>query len=273
MANLEALIETVKEAGYNEANAAAKVCQDIVLKAIAASGFSPYITIKGGVVMSSITGNIRRATQDMDFDFIRYSLEEDSIRRFIDRLNCLEGITILVSAPIEELSQREYHGKRVHITIKDDSGHTLQSKIDLGVHKQNQIEQDKYCFDVCLDDKGAGLLINSKEQIFTEKLRSLLRFGPFSTRYKDIFDLCYLSNNMDQDRLMQCLNTLIISDPGIRENSMEAILARVNQTFHNRSYLRRLEQSRSTNWLGITVSDALDTIRAFLTALAVRQRH
>jgi len=28
-----------------------------------------------------------------------------------------------------------------------------------------------YCLDVCLDDEGASLLINSKEQIFAEKLR------------------------------------------------------------------------------------------------------
>lgn len=82
------------------------------MKAIAASDFSSHITIKGGVVTRSITGNIRRATQDMDLDFIRYSLEEDSIRRFIDRLNCLDGVAIHISAPIEELSQQEYHGKK-----------------------------------------------------------------------------------------------------------------------------------------------------------------
>jgi hypothetical protein len=37
------------------------------------------VTIKGGVVMRSITGNVRRATQDMDIDFIRYSLSDESI--------------------------------------------------------------------------------------------------------------------------------------------------------------------------------------------------
>ncbi len=30
-----------------------------------------------------------------------------------------------------------------------------------------------------------------------EKLRSLLRFGPLSTRYKDIFDFCYLKDHVD----------------------------------------------------------------------------
>ena len=44
--------------------------------------------------MRSITGNVRRATEDLDLDFIRYSLEDESIRYFISKLNCLEGIRI-----------------------------------------------------------------------------------------------------------------------------------------------------------------------------------
>lgn len=145
--------------------------------------------------MRSITGDVRRATRDIDFDFIKYSIEEDSIRRFIDKLNCLEGITIQISGPIEELSQQEYRGKRVWVVIRDNSGHTFKTKMDLGVHKNIQIEQDEYCFDVCHDDEGVCLLMNSKEQIFAEKLRALVKFGIFSGRVKDIFDLC-ISPNM-----------------------------------------------------------------------------
>lgn len=254
------LIKDVEKEGYNQANAAAKVCQDIVLKAIEASDFGSHVTIKGGVVMRSITGNIRRATQDLDLDFIRYPLKEDAIHRFIDRLNCLEGITISISAPIEELSQQEYHGKRVYVTISDDAGRSLKSKIDLGVHKQMQIGQDEYCFDVCMDDQGASLLINSKEQIFAEKLRSLLRFGPLSTRYKDIFDLCYLSGEIDKNRLAQCLEAYVFSDPRMRENDMEAIRRRLDQTFQNRQYRQRLERSNHVNWLESNVPQAFDKI-------------
>ena len=236
MANLEELAWTVRNDGYSEVNAEAKVCQDIVLKAISSSSLSRNVTVKGGVVMRSITGSSRRATQDMDLDFIRYSLSDEAIRLFIHKLNCLDGITIRIDGEITELSQQEYNGKRVLVIIEDDTGHSFKSKIDLGVHKQVQIEQDEYCFDVCLDDVGASLLINSKEQIFTEKLRSLLRFGPLSTRYKDIFDLCYLSEHVDKDRLMKCLNTYIFSDSNMRENDMGAIMKRVNQTFTDKLY-------------------------------------
>ena len=267
MANLDEMTAAVIREGYNQANAAARVCQDIILKAISESRFSDHITVKGGVVMRSITGDARRATQDMDLDFIRYSLEEDSIRRFIDRLNCLDGISIRVSAPIEELSQQEYHGKRVFVLIEDDTGHSLRSKIDLGVHKQVQIEQDEYCFDVCMDNEGASLLINSREQIFTEKLRSLLKFGPLSTRYKDIFDMCYLSAQVQQDRLMRCFDTYIFEDPGMLELNISDIRNRVRRTFENRTYRQRLERSRSSNWMDITPAEAMKTIEEYLGSI------
>lgn len=267
MIHLITLINEVRQEGYSETNAEARVCQDIVLKAIEASQFSQHITIKGGVVMRSITGDARRATQDMDLDFIRYSLEEASIRRFVERLNCLDGVTIQIAGEIEELSQQEYHGKRVYITVTDNTGYVLKSKIDLGVHKQLQIEQDEYCFDVCMDDEGASLLINSREQIFTEKLRSLLRFGPFSTRYKDIFDMCYLSSQLDHDRLMKCMGIYIFSDTGMRENSTADIVKRLDTTFRNGSYRRQIERSRNTNWMGVPVTEAMETVLAFLKTL------
>ena len=56
---------------------------------------------------------------------------------------------------------------------------------------RKQIEQEAYCFDITYDDEGASLLINSNEQMLSEKLRSLLKFGTFSTRFKDIYELCF----------------------------------------------------------------------------------
>lgn len=267
MANLEVLVWIVRNDGYSEVNAGAKVCQDVVLKAISNTSLSRNVTIKGGVVMRSITGSTRRATQDMDLDFIRYSLSNEAIRTFIEKLNCLDGITIRIDGEITELSQQEYNGKRVLVTIEDDAGHSFKSKIDLGVHKYVQIEQDEYCFDVCLDDVGASLLINSKEQIFTEKLKSLLRFGPLSTRYKDIFDLCYLSEHVYRDKLMKCINTYIFSDSSMKENDITAIRRRVERTFSDKLYRQNIERSVRFNWLGIKVDEAFSKITSFLETL------
>ena len=48
---LRDLIDTVRNEGYSQANAEARVYQDIVLKAIDKSSFATHITLKGGVVM------------------------------------------------------------------------------------------------------------------------------------------------------------------------------------------------------------------------------
>lgn len=267
MVSLDKMAEQVRNEGYSEINAEARVCQDIILKAISASQFSHNVTIKGGVVMRSISGDARRATQDMDFDFIRYSLSEESIRLFIDKLNCLDGITITITGDIEELSQQEYRGKRVYVNISDDSGNVFMSKIDLGVHKNIQIEQDEYCFDLCMDDVGACLLINSKEQIFAEKLRSLLRFGPVSTRYKDIFDMYYLTDYADKDRLKECIETYIFSDPDMKENEMSDVIRRIDMTFNNRLYKNNIKRATRANWLDVSVDIVLLKLRTFLSQL------
>ena len=189
MATLREMIARANADGYMDDNAEAKVCQDIILKALSESSLRRNATIKGGVVMRSISNNARRATQDMDIDFIRYSLDDDAIRLFVQRLNCLEDITIEQTGDITELKQQDYNGKRVFVRLIDSTGDSIESKIDLGVHKNLSIEQEEYCFDIAFSDEGANLLINSKEQMFAEKLKSLLKFGKYTTRYKDIFDL------------------------------------------------------------------------------------
>ena len=58
-----------------------------------------------------------------------------------------------------------------------------------------------YCFDIAYDDAGASLLINSDEQMLAEKLRSLLKFGPLSTRFKDVYDIYYLKDKVDRIKI------------------------------------------------------------------------
>lgn len=270
MIDLALMADKYRSVGYSERNADARVCQDIILKAISKSNFGRNVTIKGGVVMRSITGNTRRATEDLDIDFIRYSLDNNSIRRFVSQLNCIEGITIEIKDDrIEQLSQQEYSGKRVYIIIYDESKNIIESKIDIGVHANMKIEQQEYCFDVCMDDEGVSLFINSFEQIFTEKLKSLLRFGPLSTRYKDIFDLYYLKEKVDVHKFVDCINVYIIKDNIMREQSMDDICKRIKLTFTNRKFRNGVEQSGDRNWLQIDVDVAFEEIQEFLRNIKI----
>jgi predicted nucleotidyltransferase component of viral defense system len=266
MIKISDMIAKAEQAGYSEANAQAKVCQDLILTLISQSKLNHNITVKGGVVMRGITNDARRATQDIDLDFIKYSLQDNSIDRFVSVLNDVGLVSIKRIGQIEELRQQDYHGKRIYVEIQDSEGKILRSKIDLGVHKHYDIAQVEFCFDVELDDEGASLLINSKEQMFTEKLRSVLKFGAFSTRYKDIFDLYYLSALLNKEALLKCFSTYIFNDDGMQEETIEDIIRRVQSTFSDSRYLSRLRTSRK-NWLDADLDTVLSGIVNYLQGL------
>ena len=248
--NIDAMIQKEIENGYGDANAQSKVCQDLILKAISSSSLNRNVTIKGGVVMRSKTGNVRRATQDVDLDFIRYSLADESINSFVRKLNCLDGVTVERVGEIKKLKQQDYHGKRIYIRITDSKGFSIENKLDLGVHTQFDIEQEEFCFDIAYDDEGASLLINSNEQMFAEKLRSLLRLGTLSSRYKDVFDMYFLSSHVDTEKLKRCIDIYVLADPKMREKDMSGIMRRMNMIFNDKSYMSRL-RTKDVNWLGI----------------------
>ncbi|MDO5331664.1 MAG: nucleotidyl transferase AbiEii/AbiGii toxin family protein [Bacillota bacterium] len=263
---IQEMIDKVIAEGYSAENTDAKVCQDIVLKGIADSSLSRNATIKGGVVMRSLSKNARRATQDLDIDFIKYSLGDESVQRFIRQINCVPGITIEQIGEIKELKQQDYHGKRVFVKITDGTGDSITSKIDLGVHKLMEISQEEYCFDIAFSKDGACLLINTKEQMLTEKLRSLLRFGTISTRYKDIFDMWYLSKMVDKDLLKECVRLMIFEDETMREKSMRDIVNRVEEVLSDVEYVTTLKSSKK-NWTDANDDTVISETLRFIKSL------
>ena len=173
--NIEIIRQKYIELGYTRPNAIAKVCQDVILNLISKSTYFKNVTIKGGVVMHSISNDKRRATRDIDLDFIKYSLDDSSIINFIKKLNNnKDGITIKINGNIEKLHHQDYDGKRVNIIVSDSYNNIMNTKLDIGVHKNFDITQEEYCFDLDAINSTANLFVNSCEQIFIEKLKSLL---------------------------------------------------------------------------------------------------
>lgn len=125
--NIEKIRQEYMEDGYTRVNVIAKVCQDIILKEISESSYFKNVTIKGGVVMHSISKDKRRATRDVDLDFIKYSLEDESILRFINKLNDNhDGINITIDGKPDPLHHQDYDGKRVNIILNDSYNNTIR---------------------------------------------------------------------------------------------------------------------------------------------------
>ena len=181
-------------------------------------------------------------------------------------MNGILGISIDIIGKTEELKHQDYEGKRVYINIEDRYNNKLTSKIDIGVHKHLKLLQEEYYFDFSFDLEGVTLFINSKEQILAEKLKSILKFGFLSTRYKDVYDIYYLASVVNKNRILTALKVLIFDDTKMRENNIEDIINRLESTFSNRIYIDRLYSS-DKNWLGVSNEVVLNGIIAFLKEL------
>lgn len=264
--NLLEEIEKLKTEGYNEEHAQARLCQDIILQGIANSKFNRQVTIKGGVVMRNLSSNSRRATLDVDVDLICFPLTDTAIEDFVRTINTVTGIQITKAGSIEDLVHQDYHGKRIYVAATDKEGNSITSKVDIGIHKDLDIKQDEYCFDICYSDDGASLLMNSPAQIIAEKIKSLLKFGTRSTRYKDIFDIYYLQEKANRITLKKCIERGIYNDASLNIPDNQEFNYRLKKILTNKSFKQFMKSSRK-NWLDIDDDVVLTGILNFFKSL------
>ena len=257
------VVSELSAMGYKRAAARAKIAHDVVLAAIRSSGMKGFVTIKGGVVMSGITKAVRRATMDMDVDFVRRSISTEAIEAFVAKLDAASDCSIAVDGKIVELRQQEYRGKRVFLRITDGNGYKVLTKVDVGVHAKVEVAQRELLFDVVTDERHVKLLSNSKEQIFVEKLKSLLRLGTLSSRYKDVYDMYYLIGKMSRRRLGRYFRLYIYQDKKMRERDTASIVVRLAGVFGDAVFKRQLRNKKFA-WLDVSPLVATKVILDFI---------
>ncbi len=260
--NLQEIRNTYIENGLNYEFASARTCQDVIVSLIANSRMSNHVTIKGGMVMQQISKDMRRATRDLDLDFVRYPMTDEKIKAFINSLESAStDLKLEITHPIEDLKHQDYSGKRVHLRIIDSYDTKMETKLDLGVHNYLELEQDELFFDTALQDGGVSLMANSKEQICVEKLRSLLRLGAISTRFKDVFDIYYLlcRKGINKRAFNQAMHLFVYDDSAIRENNIAEVHTRLNRVLNDKRFKHNLANAKN-NWIGANVDKVINGI-------------
>ena len=223
--NLQEVIQKYIKSGYSDELASSKVSQDLILTAIANSKYNQNITIKGGVVMHNLSNDKRRATRDLDVDFIKYPLDDKSIKNFINELNkSINYINFEIIDEIIPLHHQDYKGKRVFLKIKDNYKNEIGTKLDIGVHKLFQLEQEEY-----------------------------------------IFDFYYLIDNelLNKEKLEKCFKILIYDDKSINVNNVKDLISQFEKITSSRLYKINLNNPKY-NWLDKNIDGVIDKIKDYL---------
>lgn len=221
--NLQEVIQKYIKNGYSDELASSKVSQDLILTAIANSKYNQNITIKGGVVMHNLSNDKRRATRDLDF--IKYSLDDKSIKNFINELNkSINYINFEIIDEIVPLHHQDYKGKRVFLKIKDNYKNEIGTKLDIGVHKLFQLEQEQY-----------------------------------------MFDFYYLIDNelLNKEKLEKCFKILIYDDKSINVNNVKDLISQFEKITSSRLYKINLNNPKY-NWLDKNIDGVIDKIKDYL---------
>jgi len=115
------------------------------------------------------------------------------------------------------------------------------------------MEQDSYCFDLSKLDDSVTLLINTKEQILVEKLKSLLKFGILTTRYKDIFDMYWLAiyGNLNKETIMTDIALIVYNDRTMSFKKTAEILSRLETVLNDTRFTDQIAKHKRHNWLDI----------------------
>lgn len=262
------LIENKRRKGYIQPIAESLVGQEIIISAISKSSFVDQLALKGGVVMYNISKDARRASRDIDFDFIRYDIsKDDSIDAFIKLLDkkCKE-YTIKRSGDIEKLHQEDYEGKRTYVEISDSS-YRLKVKLDIGVHTLFVFEQQSMEFFVSHNNEGIIVKVNPIEQIIAEKLYSLAKLGVASERYRDIYDIYFLLDKPYDKALIRQGLELLIRFGKNHMNSLEDLFDNLDDVFNSKLWRKGLSSSKS-DWLNVNNDDeVIKKIEALLNVL------
>lgn len=264
MKTIEEMILDFVSLGMTFTQAQNYACQKIVLQKIAKSSFVDKVLLKGGIVMFNETNNIRRATADLDFDFIRYDISDKSIGTFINLLNRNYPQYKIKITKIEQLHQDDYEGKRV-FTIIEDKTASLKFKLDIGVHTLFAIDQQNACFS--FDDDSFVLKVNPPEQVFSEKLYSLAKHGVLSTRFKDIFDMYYFIKNnvLNKKTVLKCLS-LLTDNTSYNINTTDDVIDRVTSVLVSNQFVSNIKNAKD-KWLDDDIATILQTITDYLYSL------
>lgn len=251
--------------GYSHKDISNLVAEEIIIRKIASSELAEHVTFKGGIVLFNLSKNNRRVTQDIDFDLISYSIDNDSLLNFVQQLNKNnDGLIVSTNGNILELHQEDYHGARIALFIEDKEKQKIRFKLDVGVHTYCDIVQTKIIFSFDSNEKGIMVTANPPEQIFAEKLLSFARLGVVSTRFKDLYDFYYLIKQCElSPKKVKEVLQMFLNNSSREHRDVNYVVGAVSQALNNTSFAQRATQA-TARWIDVSFDDLKHTIVDFI---------
>lgn len=175
------------------------------------SDYADRFVLKGGLLISALTGVFQRTTMDMDATVVGIDMNESTIARAIEEI-CSVDVGDGMSYAFRRLTpirdDDEYANWRAHINAKYGKI-DAPIKVDITTGDVIYPTQIKYQYKLMFGQGVLDVCSYPIATILAEKLETILRRGITSTRGRDFYDLYILpkacSESIDAEELRGAL--------------------------------------------------------------------
>lgn len=182
-----------------------------LLYRISVSKYKDNFILKGGLLLSSIIGDNRRTTQDMDTMIKGIVLSSEELLKVISNIiniKCDDNIIFKISKMDDIRLNDFYGGLRIYLMgIKEEIKVNLT--IDVTVGDPITPNEITFKYKSMFDENYIKIMAFTKETIIAEKFETLLANTVANTRAKDFYDLYILLNEYYADINKENLITAI----------------------------------------------------------------
>ena len=251
-------------------------CLERLLDRIAASRFRKHFVIKGGFLIASILGIGSRSTMDIDATVKGFSVcyeNVDSIFKEICDIDIADQLTFSFER-IEEIREKDdYLGLRVFIECRYGKMN-VPLTVDLTTGDTIIPREIEYMYKCVFDDKVIPVLAYPLENVFAEKLDTIVARGIANTRTRDFYDVYTLYAMKKEEVNFETLR-LALEATSRRRNTFETlegypqILESIKVDLVQNDFWRRFV-AKNPFARGVTLSQAIDCAKEMLDLAKVR---
>lgn len=251
-------------------------CLERLLDRIAASRFRNHFIIKGGFLIASILGVGSRSTMDIDATIKGFSVSYENVGsafREICGVDIADQLTFSFER-IEEIREKDdYFGLRVFIECRYGKMN-VPLTVDLTTGDTIIPHEIEYMYKCVFDDKVIPVLAYPLENVFAEKLDTIISRGVANTRTRDFYDVYTLYALKKEEVNFETLR-LALEATSRRRNTFEIlkeypqILESIKADSPQNDFWRRFV-AKNPFARGITLSQAVDCAKEMLDLTKVR---
>ena len=245
-------------------------CLERLLDRIAVSRFRNHFVIKGGFLIASILGIGSRSTMDIDATVKGFSVSYENVDSIFKEICGIDIADQLVFSfeRIEEIREKDdYLGLRVFIECRYGKMNVLLT-VDLTTGDTIIPREIEYKYKCVFDDKMIPILAYPLENVFAEKLDTIISRGVANTRTRDFYDVYTLYALKKKDVNFETLR-IALEATSRRRNTFKIledypqILESIKVDLGQYDFWRRFV-AKNPYARGITLSQAVDCVQEML---------